>query len=151
MFFFFRSMNASYWIPWGPSRWAWEAEAGQSAILHAKTTPSIVNVTIFPCVASLIITPHSQTQKKDHIEDAGMRKMYDWLLSFCSLFPFSCQQTLSYVRNHWEQCLRLVKQHFLCVCDEKFFALILWEPSLMFVTSVVWIDVGSFSTQAGAA
>lgn len=57
-------MNASHWIPWGPSRWAWEAEAGQSAILHTKTTPSIVNVTIFPCVASLIIASHSQTPPK---------------------------------------------------------------------------------------
>lgn len=56
----------------GPARWAWEAEAGQSVVLYTKTTPSIDTVSLFPCLAVLII-------KKGHIEKEGMRKMNERL------------------------------------------------------------------------
>lgn len=58
-------------------------------VLYTKTAPSIVTIRFFPGLTVLIITPHRQTQtKKGHIEQGGMRKMYEsFFLSFSSRFP----------------------------------------------------------------
>ncbi len=71
----------------GPARWAWEAEAGQLVVLYTKTTPFIVTVSLFPCLAVLIITPHHQTEtKRPHWLERNEENVWE-VLSFLYLSP----------------------------------------------------------------